>query len=97
MARIFKVTSGAKKELKRILRDTDIDSGKYLRLAMPPVWQGEGDFGIVIDSRTDRDEVLVYQKLEILLVDLDLVNKLSKSVLNFIDSPEGPRFTLDVY
>ena len=51
----------------------------------------------MIDSITDRDEIVVYQKLEILLVDLDLVNKLSKSVLDFIDSPEGPRFTLDVY
>ena len=79
------------------MRDTDIDSGKYLRLATPPVWQGGGDFGIVIDSITDRDEIVVYQKLEILLVDLDLVNKLSKSVLDFIDSPEGPRFTIDVY
>ena len=44
------VTDSAKRELKRVLETRSLTPGKALRLAVPPVWTGEGDFGIVIDE-----------------------------------------------
>ena len=46
---MFTVTDDAKKELKRIYDSRSLEVGMYLRLAIPPVWTGYGDFGIVID------------------------------------------------
>ena len=64
---------------------------------MPPVWEGEGDFGIVIDSQTDEDHEVVFQGLTVLLIDAALAEQLSNSKLDFKDSSDGPRFTLDVF
>ena len=33
--------------------------------AMPPVWKGEGDFGIVIDDEGEDDYVVSYQDMNI--------------------------------
>ena len=33
----------------------------------------------------------------VLLIDTELMEQLQSSVLDFKDSPEGPRFTLDVF
>ncbi len=91
------VTDRAKEELRRILDTSSLDSGKLLRLATPPVWTGEGDFGVVIDEEGDQDYAVDFQGLKVLLVDADLAQRLSTSVLDFKDSPDGPRFTLDVF
>ena len=91
------VTDTAKGELRRILETTSLETGKYLRLAIPPVWQGEGDFGIVIDGEGGADQVVDFGGTRILLVESELADSLSKAVLDFKDSPQGPRFTLDVY
>ena len=91
------VTDSAKEELKRILETRSLDPGKYLRLTTPPVWQGEGDFGVVIDEDRMGDKAVELQGVKLLLVDPTLAEQLSNAVFDFKDSPEGARFTLDVY
>ena len=91
------VTDSAKEEFVRILSTKELDPGKYLRLAIPPVWTGAGDFGIVIDSEQEDDQAIDHAGRKILLVGQDLAHRLENSVLDFKESPEGPRFTLDVF
>ena len=91
------VTDSAKEELKRIIEVKNLDPGRYLRLTAPPVWQGEGDFGIVIDEQGNEDHVVGLKGLTVLLVDPGLLDHLSNAVFDFKDSPSGSRFTLDVF
>ena len=91
------VTDSAKEELKRIIEVKNLDPGRYLRLTAPPVWQGEGDFGIVIDEQGNEDHVVGLKGLTVLLVDPGLLDHLSNAVFDFKDSPNGSRFTLDVF
>ena len=91
------VTDRAKEELRRIVETNSLDTDKYLRLATPPVWTGDGDFGIVIDEERSGDHVLDLEGTKLLLVDPDLAEPLSKAVLDFKESPDGARFTLDVH
>ncbi len=89
------VTDSAKQELKHM--SSSLDSGKALRLATPPVWTGEGDFGIVIDEPGAEDHAVELQGITVLLLAADLEKQLPNAVLDFKDSPEGFRFTLDVF
>ena len=90
---MVKVTESAKEELKRLVEARSLDPGKFLRLAISPIWQGEGDFGIVIADEGHGDSLVSYQGQTVLLLDPALTDRLSKSVLDFKDS----RFALDVY
>ena len=91
------VTDAAKEELGRILATRSLDLDKYLRLAIPPPWDGPGDFVIVIGVEGDADHKVERDGLKLLLVDSLLAKRLSDSVLDFKDSPDGSRFTLDVF
>lgn len=91
------VTTRAKEELKRVVEIRSLGPGKFLRLAVPPVWVGEGDFGIVVDDQGPEDQEFSFQGLRVLLVDSDLANRLSTSVLDFKQSAGVSRFTLDVF
>ena len=91
------VTDAAKEELKRILATRSLDLDKYLRLAIPPTWEGPGDFGIVIGVEGNADHTVERDGLKLLLVDSSLAKRLSDSVLDFKDSPDGSKFTLDVF
>ena len=91
------VTDKAKEELKRIVETRSLSPGKYLRLAMPPVWKGEGGFGIVIDDHGVNDYVVSYRGINVLLIDAGMVDGLTTAVLDFKESPAGMAFTLDVY
>ena len=91
------VTNRAREELKRIVETKGLDPGKFLRLATPPVWEGEGDFGIVIDEERHADQVVDFQGSVVLLLDPSLEEQLPKAVLDFKESPGGSRFTLDVF
>ena len=84
-------------ELRRILETTSLEQGKCLRLAMPPAWVGEGDFGIVIDAEAEEDQVVELEGVKLLLVSGGLAEGLAKAILDFKESPDGPRFTLDVF
>lgn len=94
---MIKVTDSAKEELKRILERSSLEAGKYLRLATPPVWVGEGDFGVVVDAEGDGDKIVDFQGSKVLLVDAGLAEGLGDAVLDYKDFPDGPRFTLDVF
>ncbi len=94
---MFDVTEPAKDELHRILEIRELEPGKFLRLATPPMWVGDGDFGIVIDEKGNHDQVVEFLDTPVLLVDMELNAHLISSVLDFVESPEGPRFTLDVH
>lgn len=96
-ALMFSVTDSAKEELQRTLERTSMAPGKILRLTTPPAWTGPGDFGVVIDESGEEEQLVEFNGQTILAVDSDLAAHLADSVLDFIDSPEGPRFTLDVY
>ena len=91
------VTDKAKEELRRIAEARALSPGKFLRLAMPPVWKGEGGFGIVIGDKGEDDYVVSYQGVSVLLVDAGMADGLTAAVLDFKESPAGMVFTLDVY
>lgn len=98
---MFKVTEQAKKELKRIHESRSLEPGMCLRLAIPPVWTGYGNFGIVIDDEKEGDIAIFLGDFKVLIVE-DLITQEiyeqkqgdSNSILDFIESPEGTRFTL---
>mgnify|MGYP003326409252 CR=1 FL=1 len=66
---IMTITDEAKKELSKTLARVNLDSGKYLRLTTPPVWAGEGDFGIVIDEMSEEGYLagIKYDKNQLLV------------------------------
>ena len=91
------IKTRAKKELRRIVETRPPDEGKYLRLTAPPVWEGEGEFGIVIDEERVGDNIVDFGGIRILIIDPGVADNLSNAVLDFKDSPQGSRFTLDVF
>ena len=95
--RVVNVTEAARAELKRILATSSLAQGKNLRLARPPEWVGEGDFGIVIDEGRDDDLIIESDGRPLLLVAGALAESISESVFDFKDTPQGTGFTLDVY
>ena len=94
---MVKVTAGAKEELKRTLEGKSLDPDRYLRLVTRPAWEGEADFGIVIDEFRDGDYVVHFQGVRVLLVDAGLEERLANAEFDFKDAPDGPRFTLDLF
>ncbi len=94
---MFTVTDDAKKELKRIYDSRSLEVGMYLRLAIPPVWTGYGDFGIVIDSEQDSDIAVLFEEQKVLILEKMITNQISDSVLDFKETPDGKHFTLDVF
>lgn len=94
---MVKVTDAAIEELVRVASVTNLGSQKYLRLATPPLWEGEGDFGIVTDGERTNDYIVEHEGSPLLLIDEGLSEQLAKAVFDFKDSPQGPAFTLDVY
>ncbi len=89
----MRITDEAKEELRRVLGTYNLEAGKGFRLATPPVWEGEGDFGIVIDVGRNRDHVVEHEGTELLRMDPDTAQGLANAVMDFKES----RFTLDVY
>ena len=73
------ITEEAKQELRRIIGKYDLGKDKRFRLATPPVWEGEGDFGIVIDVERERDQVIEHEGVELLRLDPETAEHLSKS------------------
>lgn len=94
---MVKVTAAAREELMRTRERTSLAQGKQLRLTTPPEWVGEGDFGIVIDEEKFGDLIIDSEGRPLLLVAAALAERISKSVFDFKDTPQGTGFTLDVY
>ncbi len=94
---MVKITDTAKQQLKTIVETRNLESGKFLRLATPPIWEGEGDFGIVISEEGAHDFVVKHEDVDVLLVDSGLMEQMPTAVLDYKDTPNGLAFTLDVY
>jgi hypothetical protein len=93
----FEVTDAARAQLREVADGRSLSPGKYLRLALPPVWTGEGEFGIVIDDRGSGDETISWDGRPCLLVEREVSQQLSRSRMDFKDTPAGMGFTIDVY
>jgi len=91
------VTPSAKDELKRMAEARAMPQGKYFRLATPPTWTLEGDFGIVLDEDRVGDMQVDHEGAVVLLVDPDLARQLMNATFDFVASPQGMRFKLDVH
>lgn len=91
------VTAQAKQELKNIIEQRKLGTGRCLRLAIPPAWTGPGDFGIVIDDEKSDDMTVTLRGVKVLLLNQQLAPQMSTSVLNYKETPQGMGFTLDVY
>ena len=90
---MIKVSNEAKSELSNIINSRKLNPDQCIRLSVPPAWKGEGDFGLVISNYGVSDSIIEFNNKNILLIDADLTNQLSKSNLDFKDG----RFTLDIY
>jgi hypothetical protein len=95
--RSFVVTDAARAQLREIADGRQLGPGKYLRLALPPVWTGDGEFGIVIDDRGSGDETFSWDGRPCLLIERDVAIELSRSIMDFKETPAGMGFTVDVY
>jgi hypothetical protein len=94
---MVRVTNAAKRQLKAVAEERELDPGKFLRLAVPPAWTGEGDFGIVIDARGGMDVDIKLGDRTVLLVEQVVDEQLLRSILDFKKPADGARFTLDVF
>tara|TARA_A100001037_G_scaffold72775_1_gene65061 strand:- start:5827 stop:6099 length:273 start_codon:yes stop_codon:yes gene_type:complete len=90
---MINVSKEAKTELFSIINSKKLNPDQCIRLTVPPVWKGEGDFGLVISNFGVADTIIEFNNKKVLLIDADLFSQLSKSNLNFKDG----RFTLDIY
>lgn len=92
------ITDAAREQLANFMDQRKLEPGRFLRLAVPPLWEGEGDFGIVIDVMGAADMPIAYGNRTVLLISPDVVEAIPNSVLDFkIEDVPSPRFTLDVF
>ena len=95
---MFDVTEAARQQLKSVVEERGLASGKLLRLAVPPVWTGAGDWGIVIDDRGVADVAYAHESTTVLIIEHEVAEALGSSVLDYkTEGVPSPRFTLDIY
>ncbi len=94
----MKISDKAKQELLKIRTDRLKDPTKTLKIVTFPLWQGEGDFGIVIQERFDTDVIIKDENgLELLSVDAHISETVEKAALDFIVVNNMPSFKIDIY
>ncbi len=95
----MEITQEAIDELRRRVSVRAMGHQQILRLAMPPVWTGGGEFGIVVDQLSDEDIVVVRDGADdaLLVIDKELEDNLEKAILDHKETPNGRGFALDVY
>lgn len=93
---MFKISQTAIKELEKMLKRSPLDDGLYYRLAIKPIWNGAGDFGIVKDKKLTSD-IIFGENICNLLVDQELAKELKKSTFDYKETQQGSGFTLDIY
>ncbi len=92
------VTESALAELRRVGDARALEPGRLLRLAVPPVWTGDGDWGIVIDQRGAADVAYAHDGATVLVIEQIVADGLANAVLDYKTSGvPSPRFTLDIY
>jgi hypothetical protein len=94
----MKISDKAKQELLKIRTDRLKDPTKTLKIVTFPLWQGEGDFGIVIQERFDTDVIIKDENgSELLSVDAHISETVEKAALDFIVVNNMPSFKIDIY
>ena len=94
----MKISDKAKQELLKIRTDRLKDPTKTLKIVTFPLWQGEGDFGIVIQERFDTDVIVIDENgSELLSVDAHISETVEKAALDFIVVNNMPSFKIDIY
>tara|TARA_B100001029_G_scaffold50236_1_gene40130 strand:+ start:527 stop:811 length:285 start_codon:yes stop_codon:yes gene_type:complete len=94
----MKISDKAKQELLKIRTDRLKDPTKTLKIVTFPLWQGEGDFGIVIQERFDTDVIVKDENgSELLSVDAHISETVEKAALDFIVVNNMPSFKIDIY
>ena len=94
----MKISDKAKQELLKIRTDRLKDPTKTLKIVTFPLWQGEGDFGIVIQERFDTDVIIKDENgSELLSVDAHISETVEKAALDFIVVNNIPSFKIDIY
>ena len=91
------ITLKAKEKLNQISAEKNIWPLQFLRLTIPPIWSGEGDFGIVIDNANEDDIQINFENKTILLIESSINESLSNSTLDYIESGKQIGFNLDIY
>ena len=91
------ITNRAKTKLREMKEDGTVKKGKFLRLATPPTWTGEGDFGLVLDIERMGDAKITDEDIVLLLIDPALNHGYDQRILDFKETPDGSRFSLDIY
>ena len=95
---MLEVTSEAKLQLKVVSQAQKLEPGQILRLAVPPVWTGQGDWGIVIDQRGAADIAYAFEGNTALIIEEVVAHSLANSILDYkTEGVPNPRFTLDIY
>ena len=94
---MLKITLKAKEKLNLISAEKNMSPLKFLRLTIPPIWSGEGDFGIVIDNANEDDIQINFENKTILLIESLINESLSNSTLDYIESGKQIGFNLDIY
>jgi hypothetical protein len=94
----MKISNKAKSELLKLRSEKLKDPTKTLKIVTFPLWQGEGDFGMVIQERFDTDIIIKDEEgSELLSVDAHLSETVEKASLDFILVDNMPSFKIDIY
>ena len=94
---MLNITLKAKEKLNQISAEKNIWPLQFLRLTIPPIWSGEGDFGIVIDNANEDDIQINFENKTIILIESLINQSLSNSTLDYIESGKQIGFNLDIY
>jgi len=84
------VTEGAKKLLKETLLAHSDDPEAGLRLSMQP----PGQFGVVLDSEAEGDQVVEHEGSKVLLVASELAPVVDGITLDVQDTADGPQLVV---
>ena len=94
----MKISNKAKSELIKIRSEKLKDPTKTLKIVTFPLWQGEGDFGMVIQEKFDTDIIIKDDDgSELLSVDAHISETVEKASLDFIVVDNMPSFKIDIY
>lgn len=85
------VTEAASAVIKHLLNTTERESEEQvLRI----VANSQGDYGFVLDLERENDHILRDNGATIVLVDLEVGERLSGATLDVQETPQGPAFRL---
>jgi Fe-S cluster assembly iron-binding protein IscA len=83
------VTDYAASTLSQTLQENATKDGQVLRLA--PAQEG---LALVLDEEQDGDHVIVHEDRKVLVIEREIAESLSGSVIDAVETPEGRRFVV---